>query len=58
MAYIKQSISPKGISELLGPFYKLAANGWYFDQIYDAHGTGRLVTAYTKRFTPIRSAAS
>jgi NADH:ubiquinone oxidoreductase subunit 5 (subunit L)/multisubunit Na+/H+ antiporter MnhA subunit len=35
MAYIKKSISPKGISELLGPAYKLAANGWYADQIYD-----------------------
>jgi NADH-quinone oxidoreductase subunit L len=35
LAYIKKSISPKGISELLGPLYKLAANRWYLDEIYD-----------------------
>jgi NADH-quinone oxidoreductase subunit L len=35
MAYVKKSISPKGISELFGPLYKLAANRWYLDEIYD-----------------------
>jgi NADH-quinone oxidoreductase subunit L len=35
-AYVKRSISPRGISELLGPVYKIAANRWYFDEIYDA----------------------
>ncbi|MEX2425968.1 MAG: NADH-quinone oxidoreductase subunit L [Thermomicrobiaceae bacterium] len=34
-AYVKRSISPKGISELFGPLYKLAANRWYLDEIYD-----------------------
>jgi NADH-quinone oxidoreductase subunit L len=34
-AYVKQSISPRGVSELLGPVYKLAANRWYVDEIYD-----------------------
>ncbi len=28
------------------------------DQLDDGHGVGRLVTAYTKRFTPMRNAAS
>jgi len=28
------------------------------DKTLDGHGTGRLVTAYTKRLTPMRSAAS
>ncbi len=28
------------------------------DQLDDGHGVGRLVTAYTNRFTPMRNAAS
>jgi NADH-quinone oxidoreductase subunit L len=36
LAYIKKAISPKGISELLGPLYKVPANRWYLDEIYDA----------------------
>ena len=28
------------------------------DELADRHETGRLVTAYTKRFTPMRNAAS
>ena len=35
MAYVKKSISPAGIAGLLGPLYKLAANRWYLDEIYD-----------------------
>ncbi len=35
LAYVKKSISPAGIAGLLGPLYKLAANRWYLDEIYD-----------------------
>ena len=35
LAYVKRAISPRGIAELLGPLYKLAANRWYLDEIYD-----------------------
>jgi NADH-quinone oxidoreductase subunit L len=34
-AYVRGSIDPAAVANRLGPLYQLAANRWYFDEIYD-----------------------
>ncbi|MDW7982471.1 MAG: NADH-quinone oxidoreductase subunit L [Thermomicrobium sp.] len=33
-AYVRGTLSPSALAERLGPLYRLAANGWYFDESY------------------------
>lgn len=34
LAYVRGTISPVTVANRLGTFYRLAANGWYFDLLY------------------------
>uniref|UniRef100_A0A7C1JNC9 NADH-quinone oxidoreductase subunit L n=1 Tax=Thermomicrobium roseum TaxID=500 RepID=A0A7C1JNC9_THERO len=46
-AYVRGTISPAAVAERLGPLYRLAANGWYFDFVYQRYVVRPLDAAAT-----------